>query len=473
MIGKLLSIYKPAPHIKPLTKEDMEKQIYGYYRLQIMISIFVGYAGYYLVRQNFSIAKPFLIKEMGLTTGDVGLIASALTIAYGISKFIMGNVSDRSNPRYFMATGLICSGLVNLFFGSLPSVWVMTAFWFINGWFQGMGWPAGARTMTHWFSDRERGTMFSVWNIAHNVGGGLVAPIATLSLYIFASYMCIFYVPAVMSILIGIMVIIFLRDTPQSVGLPSIEEFKDDYPDTGVEDREKELSAKEIILNFVLKNKFLWILAFANFFVYIVRYGVVNWAPTYLELAKGCPADSARWLVFVYEYAAIPGILLSGWISDRFFHGRRAPISVIYMVIVTFAVLVYWFNPAGRYLVDFISVFCIGFLIYGPVMLIGVAAVDLVPKKAAGTGSGGKGNSFERVFERSDHVGFWNVRFFGSCRETFPGTGSQSGSAPRADGLPEVVLNRIRISEWPASLPPRLSRFIIYIRSMSTFSLIF
>lgn len=387
MFNKILNIYKPAPHIERMPHEKIPGA-YNYYRWQVMIAAFTGYAGYYFVRQNFSIAKPFLIKEVGYTTGEVGLIASALTIAYGLSKFIMGNVSDRSNPRYFMATGLICSGLINLFFGFLPSVWFMTIFWFFNGWFQGMGWPPGARTLTHWFSDRERGTKFSIWNIAHNIGGGLIAPIATLAMYVFASYTCIFYIPAIISIIIGILVVIFLKDTPQSVGLPSIEDFKNDYPPTKVENRERELSAKEIILNFVLNNKFLWILAFANFFVYIVRYGVVNWAPTYLELAKGYHSEESRWLVFVYEFAGIAGVLSSGWISDRFFHGRRAPISVIYMVILVFAVLVYWFNPAGRYWVDFASVFFIGFLIYGPVMLIGVAAVDLVPKKAAGTAAG-------------------------------------------------------------------------------------
>ncbi|HPZ07612.1 MAG TPA: phosphoglycerate transporter protein PgtP [Candidatus Eremiobacteraeota bacterium] len=383
----MLSIYKPAPHCEPFPSNEVPRE-YARYRLQVMITIFTGYAVYYFVRQNFSLAKPYLIKELGLTTGDVGLIASALTIAYGISKFVMGNVSDRSNARYFMATGLILSGIVNLIFGFLPSVTLMMVFWFMNGWFQGMGWPPCGRIMTHWFSDRERGTKMAIWNLAHNVGAGTIGPIVSLVVLCLITWKSIFYVPAIIAIIAGILIIIFLRDTPQSVGLPPIEEYMNDYPHTGVEDRERELTASEILFKFVLNNKFLWILALANVFVYVVRYGVVNWAPTYLTTIKDCPPDLARWQFFIFEYAGIPGMLLSGWASDKIFHGRRAPMSVLFMFIVTGAVVLYWLNPVGRFWVDSLALSVIGFLIYGPVMLIGIAAVDIVPKKAAGTAAG-------------------------------------------------------------------------------------
>jgi len=396
----LLDLYKPAPHIERLPKE-LQAARYKALRWQMMLSIFFGYAGFYLVRKNFSLAKPYLIKEFGFSKGDVGLIATGLAVAYGLSKFVMGNVSDRSNPRWFMATGLILSGLVNLLFPTLVgSLWAMLALWFVNGWAQGMGWAPCARTLTHWFSDDERGTKFAVWNLAHNIGGGVVAPIINGALALAAviglaaatdgklPFYLIFYVPAFMAIGMGVLLMVFLRDTPQSCGLPSIEEHTGDNPDTGVADPEKEMSAKEILFEHVFNNKPLWIIAFANIFVYVIRYGVLDWAPTYLTAAKACPQDTARWQFFLYEWAGIPGTLLAGWLSDRFFHGRRGPVSVIFMVFVTIAVYVYWQNPAGRFWVDSLALFTIGFLIYGPVMLIGVSAVDMVPKKAAGTAAG-------------------------------------------------------------------------------------
>jgi len=400
MLDKIFSLYRPAAHIERLPKERIDPK-YKKLRFQVMFGIIMGYASFYLVRSNFSLAKPYLINEFGFTKGDVGLIATALSISYGLSKFLMGNVSDRSNPRYFMATGLILSGAVNFVFPCFASaLWAMFVLWFVNGWAQGMGWAPCARTLTHWFCDSERGTKFAIWNLAHNIGGGIVGPIVNGALALFAviglgaalgsklPFYVIFYVPAFMAVTMGLLLLIMLRDTPQSVGLPPIEEYKNDYPDTGVDDPEREMGAKEIFVKYVFKNKMLWVIAVTNIFIYVVRYGVLNWAPTYLTAAKQCPADLARGNFFIYEWAGIPGTLLAGWASDKWFGGRRGPISVIYMVLVSVAVYVYWKNPAGHFLVDSISLFVIGFLIYGPIMLIGVSAVDLVPKKAAGTAAG-------------------------------------------------------------------------------------
>lgn len=383
----MLALYRPAPAVPRLPPAEVAPA-YARLRAQMMASIFVGYAGFYLVRKNFSLAKPYLIAELGLTTGDVGLIATALSASYGVSKFVMGNVSDRSNPRTFMATGLILSGLVNLCFGHLTSVKAMAALWFVNGWAQGMGWAPCARTLTHWFSDGERGTKFAFWNVAHNIGGGLVGPIGNAALWACGGWLALFYVPGALAVALGVLLAVFLRDTPQSVGLPPIEEHRNDYPDVAVDDRERELGAREILTEFVLNNRALWVLAFANAFVYVVRYGVLDWAPTYLTAVKGATHSASRWQFFLYEYAGIPGTLLAGWMSDRWFSGRRAPVGVLYMAAVTAAVLVYWLNPPGRRAVDGAMLFLIGFLIYGPVMLVGVAAVDLVPKKAAGTAAG-------------------------------------------------------------------------------------
>jgi len=386
-LSQVIRIFKPAPHIAPLPADKIDSE-YKRYRAQIMSTIFIGYAGYYLVRANINVAKPYLISDLGLSKGDVGLLASALTIAYGISKFVMGNLSDRSNPRYFLATGLILSGLVNLAFGYVPELVLMVILWSMNGWFQGMGWPPCGRTMVHWFSDRERGTKMAVWNLAHNVGGMLAPVVASYSIIFFGTWKSAFFVPALLSITLGIVVLTFLRDTPQSVGLPTIEEHKNDYPTTSVDDRERELSGSEILFKYVLNNKILWIYAAANVFVYIVRYGVVNWAPTYLTEVKGYSITNSAWQSSLYELAGIPGMLFSGWASDKLFHGRRSPVMVISMTLVAAAVVLYWQNPKGYYMVDSIALVAIGFLIYGPVMLIGVAACDLVPKKAVGTAAG-------------------------------------------------------------------------------------
>lgn len=386
----MFAFFRPAVHQAPLPEEKIDST-YRRLRWQIFAGIFIGYAGYYLLRKNFSLAMPYLIDE-GYTRGQLGLAMSAIAIAYGLSKFLMGLVSDRSNPRYFLPFGLLVSAGVMFIFGFAPwatsSVTMMFILLFINGWAQGMGWPPSGRTMVHWWSQKERGGVVSVWNVAHNVGGGLIGPLFLLGMGWFNDWHAAFYVPAAVALLVALFAFATMRDTPQSVGLPPIEKYKNDYPEGYDASHENEFSAKEIFVKYVLRNKMLWYIAMANVFVYLLRYGVLDWAPTYLKEAKGFTVDKTSWAYFLYEWAGIPGTLLCGWMSDKIFRGNRGLTGMVFMALVTVATLVYWLNPAGNPTVDMIALVSIGFLIYGPVMLIGLQALELAPKKAAGTAAG-------------------------------------------------------------------------------------
>ncbi len=386
----LMNFLKPAPH-KALVAEPAVDAEYKRRRLQVFLGIFIGYAGYYLVRKNFSLVMPDLI-ERGFSKGELGLALSGVSIAYGLSKFLMGNLSDRSNARIFLPLGLMLSAFITIAMGVFPfalsSIAIMFSLLFINGWVQGMGWPACGRVMVHWFSLKERGFKMAVWNVAHNVGGGLIGPLAIAGIAIFGAWQSKFYFPGIIAIVVAIVVYFLLRDTPQACGLPPIEKYKNDHPVDYSEKHEQEMSARQIFVDYVLNNRVLWYIAFANAFIYLVRYGVLDWAPTYLKEAKGFTVNETGWAYFAYEYAGIPGTLLCGWLSDKVFKGRRAPATIIYMLLVLIAVIVYWKNPAGNPVIDNLALISIGFLIYGPVMLIGVHALDLVPKKAAGTAAG-------------------------------------------------------------------------------------
>ena len=230
--------------------------------------------------------------------------------------------------------------------------------------------------------------MVSFWNVAHNIGGGLIGPLFVLGMGWLNEWHSAFYVPAAAATGVAFIAFLLLRDTPQSCGLPTIEAYRDDYPHDYEARHEQEFSAREIFLEHVLNNRLLWFIAVANAFVYLIRYGVLDWAPTYLSEAKGFTVDQSSWAYFLYEWAGIPGTLLCGYISDRWFRGRRAPAGMLFMSLVLIAVVVYWLNPPGNPGVDMAALVAIGFLIYGPVMLIGLHALELVPKKAAGTAAG-------------------------------------------------------------------------------------
>ena len=387
----MLKLFQPAPVIDPLPKERVDKE-YKKLRLQVFLGIFIGYAGYYLVRKNFSIAMPAL-EQMGFVKADLGWALSAVSIAYGISKFVMGTVSDHSNARVFIPLGLIASAVIMTVMGLIPwtvsslSIMLMFCILFVNGWVQGMGWPPCGRVMVHWFSVQERGVKMSIWNIAHNVGGALMAPLAVFGITIFGVWGGAFYFPAMVAVIIAVIAYLLVRDTPQSCGLPPIELYKpEECTQAYSAEQEKELSTKEILFGHVFNNKLLWIIAFANAFIYFVRYGVLDWAPMYLEQVKHMDLANSSWSYFAFEIAGIFGTILCGWLSDKVFKGRRGPVTIIYMLLVMLAVYIYW-NSASA-MVTNVAMAAIGFLIYGPVMLIGVSALDLVPKKAAGTAAG-------------------------------------------------------------------------------------
>lgn len=389
--AKILRIFTPPPPIAqlPFARVDQE---YKKYRRQVFAGIFIGYGAAYLIRKNFSLAMPYLIQQ-GFSKSQLGLALTALAVAYGFSKFLMGNVSDRSNPKYFLATGLIISTLVTFAFGyatwAYSSIIIMITLMFINGWAQGMCYPPCGRVLAHWYSVKERGVVMASWNIAHNVGGGLIGVLAILGMWIFNTWQSLFYFPAMIVTAFTIVVLTTVRDTPQSVGLPSIEDYHNkEYTTPQTRELEKELTAKEIFFKHIFNNKAIWILAIANIFVYFVRYGVLDWAPTYLAEVKGFDYKGQGLAYFLYEYAGIPSILLCGYISNKFFRNRRTPVIIICMILVTFSVLLYWLNPPGNYLIDNIALIAVGFLIYGPVVLIGMQALDVVYKKAVGTATG-------------------------------------------------------------------------------------
>src|SRR5699024_5871777 len=155
----MFNLFKPAPHIARLPADQIDP-VYKRLRWQIFIGIFLGYAAYYFVRKNFGLAIPGLLEE-GYEKGEVCIVMSVVSIAYGLSKFFMGSVSDRSNPRLFLPAGLFLAAITMLLMGFFPwatsSILIMFILMFLCGWFQGMGWPACGRTMVHWWSKKERG----------------------------------------------------------------------------------------------------------------------------------------------------------------------------------------------------------------------------------------------------------------------------------------------------------------------------
>ncbi len=395
-ITSLMNFMRPAPYKPQITDKATIERAYKYWRVRIFYSIYVGYVFFYFTRKSFTFVMPEMVNDLGLSYSQLGILSTILYITYGISKFASGVLSDRSNPRYFMAFGLIITGIMNMFFGMSTSLFWLAVFWGLNGVFQGWGWPPITKQLTYWFSKKERGTWWSVCSTSHNVGGGLIPILVAYALiYNFSDmsgWRYAMLVPGFTCILVGLFLLNRLRDVPQSLGLPPIELYRGEKEETRQyekESTETSLTAKQILFDKVLNNKFVWVMAVSYFFVYVVRTAVNDWTIPYLvELGFDRVLASAS--VMWFEIGGFIGMLVAGWCSDMFFQGRRVPFMLL--CAIGMAVSLYCFAGIGS--ADYSVKYCyslmaaIGFFVFGPQMLIGLAAAEYVDKKAACTANG-------------------------------------------------------------------------------------
>lgn len=342
---------------------------------------------------------PYLNEEMGISKSELGLFLTLHGLIYGLSKFFNGMWGDRSNARYFLSAGLLCCGICNLMFGFSSSVMALGIFWVLNGWFQGMGVPPCTRLMTHWIVPQQLATKMSIWNTSHSVGAGLAI--------IFCGYIVglnwggyfgessmlaqhwrwCFILPAVIAILGTVLVFALVRDTPKSVGLPELHLSKNDNVPQTKDEEKREF--KEFLRRKVFLNPTIWIIALGNFFVYIVRFAVLDWGPTMLKEHLHMDISHAGWTVAAFEIAGIAGMLAAGWATDKIFGGRAPRTCVVCMGMTALCLVgLSTLNEHTPLYVAIAILMCAGFFIYGPQALVGIAAANIATKRAAATAGG-------------------------------------------------------------------------------------
>ena len=337
-----LDFMAPPAH-KPAGSAEKSDKEYKAVRLKVFLGIYFGYAAYYLVRKNLSFAGADMVSLGYLDESGIGDAMAGVPIAYAFSKFLMGGLSDRSDSRKFMTIGLVLSALVMIIAGIIPypkDTTITTAILFVlmclTGWFSGMGWPPCGRVMSHWFSTNERSFKMSIWNTAHNVGSSSMSWLAGIGGAILIacgvgaeeSWRATFIIPSIAALGIALMCWIFIRDTPESCGLPPIEKYRNDYSGAKAKKgEENKIPFKTLFIDYILKNKMLWFIGLANILVYLVRYGVSDWLPIYLQQVHEIPKAVSKDLYAYHMLAAIPGTLIAGWLSSKFFQGRCAPVN--------------------------------------------------------------------------------------------------------------------------------------------------
>jgi sugar phosphate permease len=358
----------------PARSPEEVRAAYKYWQRRVLLTTIVGYALFYFVRKNLSVAMPAMEHDLHITKTQLGMFLTLHGLIYGFARFGNGLLADRVSARILMPLGLALCALVNFAFGLSSAVMTFGFLWLLNGWFQGMGFPPCARLMTHWFPPKILATKMTIWNSSHSVGASLV--VVLCGYLVQTDWRLCFHVPAAMALVVAFGLALLLRDTPESMGLPPVE---------GTEAGAKGGTG---YWRLVFGNPYIWLLSFANFFVYVVRYGILDWGPTFLKQARHIDIAKASWMVAAFEVSGILGMLASGWLTDRVFGGRGARACLVYMAACMGALLLFWKLPGVGTLPSAFLLCTAGFFIYGPQALIGIASANLATKKAAASAAG-------------------------------------------------------------------------------------
>lgn len=374
---KIFNLFSPAEKlgVDPAMGAEEQDTRYKKLRMQVFLSATFGYGLYYVCRLSLNVMKKPLVDHHILTESQLGIVGSALFIAYAVGKFVNGFLVDRSNIKTFMAFGLLISAGINLCLGYVDSFLFFVVLWALNGWFQSMGAPPAIVSFSRWFSNKERGTYYGFFSASHNIGEAFT--------YIFTALAVSYlgwqwgFISAATAGAVGVLLImLFLHDSPESKRLPPVMKV---VP-------KKQIRCLQLA---VLKNRAVWILALSSAFMYVGRYAVTSWGIFFLQEQREYSALTASSIISVSSVSGIFGNIFSGWLSDKVFKGKRNAPALIFGVLNALSLAVFLLLPSGFQWAEIAAMVIFGFSIGVLICyLAGLMAVDIVPKSVSGAAIG-------------------------------------------------------------------------------------
>lgn len=394
--------------------EKMTDKKFVYWQWRTLVALIAGYIFYYFLRKNFSAAIPAMEQTLGITKVQLGIFLSLNGIVYGISRFVNGFIADRCNRRVMMTLGLVLSGIINLAICFSPEidglvdvldsegkatmalVYIIGSLWVLNGYVHGLGYPPCSSLMAHWFRPSELATKQSIWNSSHSIGAGAVVALCGWLLHTFGygSWQLCFAVPSAISLVGALALYAALRDTPSSVGLPEIEELEaEEKGKRGAHCGERQLDAaafKTFVNRMVFRNPYVWIVAVADFCVYVIRFTILEWGTSFLTQYKGMDISLSASIVAVSELVGgVIGALAAGWFTDRYMKNRTVRTCVIGMLGATVCFICFWLVPADApWILNALFIVLSSFFVYVPQALLGVSASQYATKRASASANG-------------------------------------------------------------------------------------
>jgi OPA family glycerol-3-phosphate transporter-like MFS transporter len=401
--------------IARLQKFQQKNPKYEYWRWRVFSVTWLAYAGFYLTRKSFAIAKIGLQDDpsIRMTDAQMGYIDAAGLIAYALGNFIFGILGDRVGTRRVVLVGMLGSIITGFAMGVSSLVLLFGILMFIQGLCQSTGWAPLAKNIANWFAQKERGVIMAWWSTNYAVGGAIAAPFAgicgeylapfmqriTVSpdagplSYLWQDWRFAFFGPAVALSAIWLVFLLLQKNRPADVGLPPIEAYQDEAQTVLVQGARPEDEVEgswEVILS-VLRNRNVLFLSLIYSLLKPTRYLILLWGPVYINEKLGTGMAVSGALSVLFEITGALAILVAGYASDKLFQSRRMPYSAVCLLLVS--VILFVFDPivsSSRSALALGLLLCaLGFLLYGPEALISATApLDFGTKKGASTASG-------------------------------------------------------------------------------------
>ncbi len=360
---------------------------FKYWRKRILLTIWISYAAFYLCRMNMSVALPGIMNEFGFTKTMMGMILTGFFITYAAGQFINAVIGDKVGARKLVFVGMLFSAIMNILFGFTNGVLgAMILVWSLNGFFLSMGWGPIVKTIANWFNIRQRGKASGVIGTSYLFGGAVTIALSGFIIAILG-WKWVFWIPAIILLLLSVHWVLRIRNAPEEVGLPTIED--------EVNGRKASKTARDEyigllnILKIVIRMKRVWATALALFCLNIVRFGFMSWAPTYLIEVQKAGITMAAIKTVLIPLTGSVGVLFVGWVTDKFFKTSRAPVAAIMLLSLAFVCWMFAVTPSDNQFLSTLLLALIGFLIYGPLSLMTTTMpMDFGTRKAAAFATG-------------------------------------------------------------------------------------
>lgn len=387
----LYSFYRISKPAKETVAPDKVNDTYRSLRNRTFWGATIAYSLYYVCRMSINVVKQPLIDEGILSAGQLGLIGSSLLFVYAVGKFLNGFIADYCNIRRFMATGLFISAVVNLlmgafglFDGMLPTMLIFIMFailWGVNGWMQSMGSAPGVISLSRWFPQSRRGSYYSLFSTSPYIGEFISYNVLAL-VVAWLGWQAGFIAAAIAGLAGALLILMFVSDTPESCGLPSVQELSGEKMT-----REDGMPTREL-QKMVLRHPGIWVIALSSAFIYITKYAIAGWGVLFLQKARGFDLADASQVIAFSAVSGVLGTVLAGWLSDSVFRGDRVKPAVLSGIIGTSSLILFLFVGGGFVLnIFYVSLFSLATgVLY--CIVAGLMAVDIVPRKATGAALG-------------------------------------------------------------------------------------